>query len=335
MLLVADIFAAVHPFINLFGGIADSEAIGAYGTGTGRWVKQPLTPLDVADHLVGTASGIGIPPLRPDNTVVFAAIDLDEPDFDAAREMQKYIPGTSFIERSRSGNAHVWVFFAEPIEAWLPMALLKEACVAAGKKHVEVFPKNHDFAKVKLGNYINLPYHGGERPIIASSWEDTSEWDPTGVELECEWPLDVFIADATRTRNDPEDWRKRARWLMLAPPEARASTSTFGGRQQLHECCDYIINRAVSGEYPITEGSRSIVYFSLSKMLLNWSAIDEDDAWETIREANAASPTPLDSRELRRVFDNAARGGFTSTGCDDPVMAEYVHPDCPIVARSN
>lgn len=320
------IFGAVQPFINLFGGLADSEAIGAYGTGAGRWVKKPLTPLDVAAHLAGDGVGIGIPPLRPDNTVVFAAIDLDEPDFDAAREMQKYIPGVSWIERSRSGNAHVWVFFSTPIEAWLPMALLKEACVAAGKKHVEVFPKNHDFAKVKLGNYINLPFHGSERPILRDDPRDGLV-DDIG--------LDAFIVAAARTKQDPDEWRKKARWLMLAPPEARESTSTFGERQQLHECCSYIINRAISGEYPVTEGSRSIVYFNLSKMLLNWSAINEDDAWDEIQEVNMASPTPLDSRELRRVFENAARGGFTSTGCDDPVMAEYVHPDCPIVARSN
>jgi hypothetical protein len=79
--------------------------------------------------------------------------------------MQEYIPGTSFIERSRSGNAHVWVFFSEPLEAWVAMGILKEATSGGGKQHVEVFPKNHDFAKVKLGNYINLPYHGSDRPI--------------------------------------------------------------------------------------------------------------------------------------------------------------------------
>lgn len=318
--MAPDVFPHVHPFINLFGGFADSNAIGAHGTGAGRWVKRPLGAYDVASHLAGDGVGIGVPPLRPDNTVVFAAIDLDEPDFDAAREMQQYIPGTSFIERSRSGNAHVWVFFAEPIEAWLPMALLREAVTAAGKKGVEIFPKNHDFAKVKLGNYINLPYHGGERHVLTGDG---------GL-----WPLGEFIMRAEAGKQDPEEWRKKARWLLLAPPEERERTHEFGGQSQLHMCAEYIVTNALSGANPVMEGSRSIVYFNLSKMLLNWNAIDEDEAWETVQAVDAMSPDRMDPRELRRVFENAVRGQYTSTGCDEPVMAEYVHPDCPIVARS-
>jgi hypothetical protein len=322
---VTDVFPYVQSFIKLFGGLEDSQAIGAYGTGAGRWVKRPLWLTDVAEHLQGHGCGIGVPPLRSNNTVVFAAIDLDEPDFDAAREMQQYIPGKSFIERSRSGNAHVWVFFAEPIEAWLPMALLKDACVGAGKKHVEVFPKNHDFAKVKLGNYINLPYHGDERPIMYEGPCRAGGY----------WTLAEFIREVEANKQDPELWRKHARWKMLTPPEARERSSEFGDQNQLHMCGDYIIENALNGTNPVMEGSRSIVYFNLSKMLLNWSAIDEDEAWETLQEVNDASPDREDPRELRRVFENAVRGQFTSTGCDDPVMAEYVHPDCPIVARSN
>jgi hypothetical protein len=88
--------------------------------------------------LQGDGPGIGIAPLRPDSKVGFAAIDLDEPDFDAARRMQEFIPGTSWIERSRSGNAHIWVFFVEPIDAWVPMGVLRYATTAVGKQGVEV-----------------------------------------------------------------------------------------------------------------------------------------------------------------------------------------------------
>jgi hypothetical protein len=316
-------------FINLFGGYNDSAAIGAYGTGTGRWVKRPLTPFEVSAHLAGEGPGIGVPPLRPDNTVVFAAIDLDEPAFDCAREMQQYIPGTSFIERSRSGNAHVWVFFSGPIEAYIPMGILRDATVAVGKKGVEVFPKNHDFARVKLGNYINLPYHGTDRPIL---WPADSRTPP---DPERTMLLADFIGAAEQYKQDPDEWRKKARWLQIMPPERREHTADFGSQQQLHMCGQYIIDNALDGTNPVLQGSRSIVYFNLSKMLLNWSAIDEGDAWETLQEVNEASPDNIDERELRRIFDNAVRGQFTSTGCDDPVMASYVHPDCPIVARSN
>jgi diadenosine tetraphosphate (Ap4A) HIT family hydrolase len=301
----------------------------AFGTGRGEWVKRPLTKEDWIKHLQGHGPGIGIAPLRKDNTVAFAAIDLDEPDFDAAREMQEYIPGPSFIERSRSGNAHVWVFFSDPCPAWLAMGVLKEATLAAGKDHVEVFPKNHDFARVRLGNYINLPYHGDERPIIASSWEDHSDgWDPTGVELECEWPLEVFLTDAERTRNDPKDWHRRAALMLIAPPNEREKKANFGEAKTLHICAEHLI--ANMDENPVLEGHRAVVYFNLAKALTNWTELDHQEALEIMREVNAASPDTIEDRELRRILGNAERGQFTSTGCDDPLFAPYAHPDCPI-----
>lgn len=320
-----NVYELWRPFIDLFGGLKDSQAIGAFGTGAGRWVKRPLSPNDVLDHLQGKGPGIGVPPLRPDNTVVFASIDLDEPDFQAARDMQQWIPGSSYVERSRSGNAHIHVFFDEPIEAWVPMGILKEATKAAGKEHVEVFPKNHDFSKVKFGNYINLPYFGKTRPVLAYGkidWDNTKDW--------IEYTLENFIASVcNRGLNAPEEWHKRARWLQIVEPQVReASTEP---QKVLHMCAEYIVDGATSGERPITEGHRSAVYFALSSQLRAWEDLSDDESWDLLVECNVASPDPMDPRELRRIFNNA--GSFRSTRCDDPLVAPFTHPDCPI-ARS-
>ena len=324
---MSEVYRIMRPFIDLFGGTEDSERIGAYGTGKGQWIKRPLSMSDVVRHLEGEGPGIGIPPLRPDSTCVFGAIDLDEPDFEAAQEMRCYIPGQSFVERSRSGNAHVWVFFDKPIEAWVVMGLLKDACIGAGKKHVEVFPKNHDFTRVKLGNYINLPYHGDTRPILWKPAEDPN--DPAN-----HMPLDSFVNVAHANKQDPEEWRKHARWKLLSPPGSDGERSEFGEQERLHMCGEYIIENAMNGTNPIGVGHRSVVFFSLSKMLTNWKGMDQGDVLDTLREVNEASPDPIPDSELRRILGNAERGQFTSTGCDDPLMAPYVHPDCPIVARS-
>ena len=81
--------------------------------------------------------------------------------------MQGYIPGTTWLERSRSGNAHIWVFFSEPMRGMGGDGAPEGGARSPpARKHVEVFPKNHDFERVKFGNYINLPYHGDERPIM-------------------------------------------------------------------------------------------------------------------------------------------------------------------------
>lgn len=309
---MANVYELQPRFAALFQGLEE-----AFGTGRGQWVKRPLRPTDWVSHLQGRSVGIGVAPLRPDNNVMFAAIDLDEPDFAAAREMQDYIPGISFVERSRSGNAHCWVFFESPLEAWAAMGILKNATLAAGKEHVEVFPKNHDFSKVKLGNYINLPYHGDKRPTL----------DPAGHEM----TLEDFIVSAENTRNDPAEWRKRADWLMIGPPESREKTSEFGEQRNLHICAEHIL----SGEAgPITQGHRSVVYFSLAKMLCNWTQTDHDEVVEMLRQVNEDSyPDNIPDGELLRIISNAERGGFTSTGCDDPLFAPFAHPDCRIANR--
>jgi len=301
-------------FTKLFSGLDV-----AFGTGKGQWVKRPPRPQDFCDHLEGKGPGIGIAPLRPDNTVLFAAIDLDEPDFEAAREMQEYIPGPSFVESSRSGNAHVWVFFESPIPAWVPMGILKEATRAAGKDHVEVFPKNHDFSKVKLGNYINLPYHGDSRKVI---WHG-GHMDEYGL------PLSAFLQLAEEDRNDPEKWRKRADWMQIHSPEDRESTTEFGKQAHLHICAQHIIEHADTN--PIGVGHRAAVYFALSKQLVNWQDCSHEEALDMLRSVNEASPDRIPDSELRRILGNAERGRFRSTGCDDPLVQPYCHPDCPII----
>lgn len=304
-------------FTALFDGLKM-----AYGTGRGEWVKRAPTPNDWLRHLKGEGPGIGIAPLRPDNTVMFAAIDLDEPDFDAAREMQEYIPGTSFVERSRSGNAHVWVFFKEPLEAWVAMGILKEATRAAGKDQVEVFPKNHDFAKVSLGSYINLPYHGDTRPVVSFTKDEGNAL------RHARWSLEGFINEALLYRNDPEKWRQYARYMLINEPEPRESTQQFGTQPNLHICAQHIL----SGEAgPITEGHRSVVYYNLAKQLTNWAQTDHEEVVEMMRSVNDFSaPDSLPDRELLRIINNAETKQFTSTGCDDPVFMPYAHPDCPI-----
>lgn len=320
---MSNVYELQPRFATLFSGLDE-----AFGTGRGSWVKRKPLPEDFIQHLQGRSVGIGIAPLRPDNTVMFAAIDLDEPDFEAAIEMQTYIPGRSFIERSRSGNAHVWVFFKSPCPAWLAMGILREACLAAGKQHVEVFPKNHDFSRVTFGNYINLPYHGDNRGVFVPAGTGYGDNFPPAPDGRMMMSVEEFVGYAEENRIDPLAWEKRAAWMMLSPPEQREQTSTFGEQRALHVCAEHIISGDAG---PIMEGHRSVVYFSLAKMLTNWEQVDHDEAAEILRCVNEDSaPASIPDEELMRILGNAERGRFTSTGCDDPLFAPFAHPDCPI-----
>jgi hypothetical protein len=241
----------------------------------------------------------------------------------------------------------VWVFFDGAVEAWVAMGILKYAIDAAGYKHVEVFPKAHDFSRVALGNYINLPYHGGDRPVLchltAPSAGSCGVLHPSGFGGQMIGPcygelrLDQFLDAAEQRRNSPEDWRKRASWLMIEDPATRESRADreFGTSRNLHLCAQYVLDGALDGDRPIAQGHRSVVYFNLAKQFANcelWSEVETLEALRSIRDASdeaLGQPRKSDS-ELQRYVRNAYDKRYTSTGCDDPVFTPYAHPDCPI-----
>lgn len=296
----------------------------AYGTGDGGWVHKPPTAAQFVAHLEGKGSGIGIGPLMPDGNVWFGAIDLDRPDFTQARAFMELLPGVSWLEKSRSGNAHVHVFFDRPIRAWIVRGILRETLAACGERTVEVFPKSDFLHPGMVGNYINLPYHGDSRPIIGAHDNDGFKFD--GLPME----LGFFVSYADRWRNSASAWEKRAAWLGIPSPEERdqARSQTFGDSPQLHRCASYIIEHR--DDNPITEGHRAAVYFALGKMLSNWSEIDHDEALSMMALVNESSPDPIPSAELHRILSNAERGQFTSTSCDDPLVLPFADPECPI-----
>lgn len=305
----------VQRFGRLFKGRTD-----AWGTGKGAVVRGNLRETHYAAHLAGLDPGLGIFPLLDDGRCYFAAVDLDKPDLESAKTISELLPPKTFIERSRSGNYHVWAFFEEGIEAWIPRALMKHVCAAVlgPKERPEIFPKQDTLRPGMVGNYINLPFHGKDRPILRP--DDTFY-------LPGEWlSFDKY--------SDPARWHMRCERLGLGPSAVKASGREFGTRANLHECAVYILNGIETGERPLMEGHRHIVLFNLAKMLLDYEGFDEAEAWDHLSHANAVSPEPVNFAELRRIFNNAKRGRYTSTGCDDPVMAPYVSPTCPIARQT-
>jgi hypothetical protein len=309
----------VERFMRLYRGRTD-----AYGTGEGRWVHAEPTAAVYDEHLRGDGPGLGIAPLLDDGTCWWAAIDLDEPDFDAAHEMQEFLAfGTTWIERSRSGNAHVLAFFSEPIEAWLVRGILREATIAIGKPAAEVFPKQDKLLEGMVGNYLNLAYHGSERPMLHNAEEPIS--------------LNAFTRAALDDLNAPDVWRKRGRWLMIVPPEQREHDhQEFGTGKELHMCAEWIIGNRE--ENPVSEGHRNTVYFNLAKMLSHYEGFDHEEAFDMLRLVRDAADEQgvehSSDGELLRILHNAERGGYTSTGCDDALMLPYTHPNCPIAAKA-
>jgi hypothetical protein len=309
----------VDRYMELFQGLST-----AFGTGAGGWVKSPPTRAHYEAHLNGEGGGLGIAPLREDGTVRFAAIDLDEPDFETAGVLATLLPGNSFIEKSRSGNAHIFAFFKEPVEAWVPRGIMREATAAVNKRFVEVFPKQDRLRIGMVGNYINLPYYGDTRKVVMFH----KEREPI---IEVDWDLAEFLEAAYLHLNEASAWRKRANWLGIQSPEEKerdVDAKPHGTQTYLHQCAEYVI--ANRDNNPVVDGHRAVVYFNLAKQLAHCSQFDDEEALLMLGLVNDSSPDPISEQELRTIYSNALRGQYTSTGCDDPVFIPYADPNCPI-----
>lgn len=317
--------------MKLFAGRRDIYGV-AKGT-VERNVKGDWNPVFweelVKRHLEGVESAdLGIYLVRDDNTVTFAAIDIDEPDFELAQEVAETIPdATAWIERSRSGNYHVFVFFDEPLEAWAARAVLRGIIIACGRPDLEIFPKQDALREGMVGNYISAPWHGEERPVIWGVW--AADKGERGQSDEEPMPRHLFLglANEKHNRTRAEAWRRRGRALG-GKPRTEVRENGFGERNSLHICADYILKHR--DDNPIAEGHRATVLFNVAKMYANCVHYNEDETRSIVQAINEAGSSPIPEREVSRFVKNAHEGGFTSTGCDDPLMMPYVSPECKI-----
>lgn len=183
----------VYRFADLFDGRRD-----AFGTDSGGCFRPPDNVPNwegwCQAHLAGEFP-LGVYPMVPvtdrpsDYTpiawmVKWGCVDLDvkgpthktgyDTFLDAAhavhnlRQALMAFKIVGWPERTRSGGYHVWVFAEQWVAAATMRRALLVACEIAGVPPSEVNPKSEGFESPDtLGNYVRLPYPGGERPILA------------------------------------------------------------------------------------------------------------------------------------------------------------------------
>lgn len=155
-------------FMELFKGL--DRAHGEYtiekqkglkAVGKAVTKKEAVTEDLWKAHLTGKR-GLGIIPIMDDSTCLFGAIDIDcysdfEPsDLSSLAEEHDW---PVVVCRTKSGGAHVYMFFSEPVPAELLRAKLYELSIALGHPKAEVFPKQNEIRNQDdIGNWINMPY---------------------------------------------------------------------------------------------------------------------------------------------------------------------------------
>jgi Primase C terminal 1 (PriCT-1) len=157
----------LREFSNLFRGSSLAHGIWEKSTGNMTTVLTPATEEDYRKHLVGDL-GLGIVPVNENGSCYFGAIDIDIDTVDHkelyARVVARKLPLT--VCRSKSGGAHLYVFFNEPNPATATQALLKKWAGLLGfPSKTEIFPKQTRSTATNVGNWLNLPYLNAENTV--------------------------------------------------------------------------------------------------------------------------------------------------------------------------
>jgi len=131
-----------------------------------RTVREPVTEDVWREHLAGRRP-LGIIPVRADGTASFGCVDVDQYDLDLADVVSKIrSAGFPMIAcRSKSGGAHVFVFFSEPTDAGELRAALRDVAARLGWGGSEIFPKQDrvNASSDDLGSWVIMPYQGGDQ----------------------------------------------------------------------------------------------------------------------------------------------------------------------------
>ena len=164
----------VEKFKSIFNGL--DRAYGQYksdgSTANGKIggkafiIKEPVTDKLWTDHLEKKDPSLGIIPIRDDSTCSWGCIDIDTYPL----EYEKIIAHIRELKlplvmcRSKSGGAHIFIFLKEPVQARLVRDKLAEWSAEIGYAHCEIFPKQIEIKADRgdTGNFLNLPYHGGD-----------------------------------------------------------------------------------------------------------------------------------------------------------------------------
>ena len=130
------------------------------------------------NHLLGKDPSLGIVPINDDSACQWGCIDVDTYPIDHQSIVDeiKKLELPLIVCRSKSGGAHIFVFLQEFVPAKLLRSKLIEWAADLGHADTEVFPKQISLNTERgdVGNFLNLPYFGGDESFRYAFAEDGS-----------------------------------------------------------------------------------------------------------------------------------------------------------------
>jgi hypothetical protein len=265
---------------------------------------QPLVQENIEKHLEGKIT-LGVYTLGLDNTVKWICFDIDSQHVENSEDardliykrcVQKFDLDAVRVEASGSPhNFHVWVFFADPIDARFARTLgLK---ILENIEHVELFPKQTVLTGKRLGNLVKLPlgYH-----------KKSGSWST--INLEGIKPCRV---DVTETK---------------APaPKAFEERPRLDGYKGRDPNCIIKIKKGVK------KGARNNSGIIYASYLMNFKQLNSDHGYYLFRLWNTRNKPRLSDEELRAIFEQAIRGGYVF-GCGHENIKDYCEKEGCVLA---
>jgi hypothetical protein len=118
----------------------------------------------------GSWPSLGIFPINDEDKCRWGCIDVDEYPLDHVSIVQKLKEKNLpfIVAKSKSGGAHLFLFFKDYVPAGAVQQKIKELASLMGLGHCEVFPKQDKLIREgmnskdwEVGSFLNLPYHNG------------------------------------------------------------------------------------------------------------------------------------------------------------------------------
>lgn len=170
--------------LRLFRGRDDHIAVADEKGFHPQSVEPPIKPAWIRkEHLSGKRC-LGFYLMTAASQVFCTAVDFDNKPDAPDPEWQEKAGVVYFelvglglspvVEISQSGHAaHVWLFFEEPIDAWLARQFWDAVSESSGVPFVEVYPRQDELIGKKLGNLIRYPLWGESRFVdVENDWSE-------------------------------------------------------------------------------------------------------------------------------------------------------------------
>lgn len=303
---------------------------GTYDPRTGRaWqCKKPVTDRVVYTHLAGHQP-LGVYLLVDDRTRA-CVVDFDEEDLNpvvALVNRARHYELTMYVERSKRKGFHAWLLFTVPIAAAKGRGIVRFLLEELGEGGVEIFPKQNriDVERGESGSFINAPLFGAlvpqGRTVFLDPVHDFSPYPD-------QW---AFLENARAMNEDVLDEIIEVNGLTIGDdhPTSPRSLGRFEGPSGLPPCARRMLAEGVT-QY------QRVACFRLA-VSLRRIGLDYDASVAVLRDWSLRNRPPDGKRtitdtEIRAQTAHAYLKEYVGYGCEDPAVAPFCHPACPIHA---